>query len=327
MSRKVIALAILTVALVGLFAALYVVLPETSIELRIFVAASLTRVVRDDQPAFESEHNVKLLFNTGGSDALYQQIVSGSPADVFMAADVRWLERLNESGLLYDHQYWKFASNSLVVIVSTEDSAKVATLLDLTRPGVRIAVAAWTVPAGRYTNMTLTKIDAAWGNESNPNYRGPEWKNYTQRVIRNIITYEPDVEQVVTKVQTGVADAGFAYLSDVTHMGESKMKYIPIPPDVNVEAKYGIGVPKESRHPAIATEYVNFWLSEEGQDLLAKYGFGSSLVTSFLGANVSQMFDGTVVEQEPERSIRLSWSALAQSEFQRIRGDPRGGEN
>ena len=108
-------------------------------------------------------------------------------------------------------------------------------------------------------------------------YKGSAWEHYREHVIANIVTYETNVEQVVGKVLTDTVDVGFAYMSDASFLGQSKLKYIPIPTDVNVQAKYGIGIVNASTHYDLATKYVNFWLSQDGQALLAKYGFGATL--------------------------------------------------
>jgi molybdate transport system substrate-binding protein len=282
--RKLIAAAMFLLALVSVAGVYSYYLSEkpSPVELRVFAAASLTHVLQDNETLtrFEQENNVKILINLGGSDALYQQIYSGSPADVYMAADSSWLARLNQNGLLYNSQYWNFTSNVLVVIVPLDNPSNIGSLLDLTQPGVRIAVCAWTVPVGKYTNITLTKIDKTWGNEASSSYKGPEWKNYRDRVISNIVTYETNVQQVVGKVLTGTVDAGFAYMSDAVFLGQTKLKYVQITPDVNVQAAYGIGILNESSHYDLATKYVNFWLSKIGQDLLAQYGFGSVLTST-----------------------------------------------
>jgi molybdate transport system substrate-binding protein len=291
--RKLIVTGILLLALaavVGVYS--YNLSAQTpSIELRVFAAASLTHVLQDNQSLtrFEQENNVKILINLAGSDALYQQIYSGSPADVYMAADSLWLVKLNQKGLLYNDQYWNFTSNVLVVIIPLDNPRNIGSLSDLVQPGVRIAVCAWTVPVGKYTNITLTKIDKTWGNEASPSYKGPEWENYRDRVVANIVTYETNVQQVVGKVLTGTVDAGFAYMSDAVFLGQSRLKFVQIPPDVNVQAAYGVGVLKESSHYDLATKYVNFWLSKKGQDLLAQYGFGSILSSSSMLADFTHL--------------------------------------
>jgi len=252
---------------------------RASVQLRVFAAASLAHAIQDNSSskAFEEENSVKLLFNTGGSDTLYQQICAGVPADIFMAADSSWLQKLNQNELLYNNQYWNFTSNILIVILPPDNPGNITSLLDLTKPGIKIAVTAWTVPVGKYTNMTLTKIDNTWGNPASPKYKGQEWEHYRERVIANVITYETNVEQVVGKVLIDTVDVGVAYASDAAFLGQSKLKYLSIPSDVNVQAKYGIAVLNESTHYELATKYLNFWLSQEGQTVLTKYGFGATL--------------------------------------------------
>lgn len=149
-------------------------------------------------------------------------------------------------------------------------------------------MAAWTVPAGKYTNITLTKIDSIWGNKASTKYQGPQWENYRQLFVKNIVTYETNVEQVVTKVRIGVVDAGFAYMTDAMFYGQSKLKFVQIASDVNIQAQYWIGVLKNSTHTELAMKYLNFWTSKDGQDLLSKYGFGSTLPTLSMSTEILQ---------------------------------------
>jgi molybdate transport system substrate-binding protein len=249
---------------------------QSPTELRVFIAASLVNVVKENQQAFEKSNNAKILFNAGGSDALYQQIVSGSPADVYMAADFKWLEKLRAGGLLYEDKYWNFTSNILVVILPADNPSNITSLVDLTKPGLRIVIGAPTVPCGKYTNITLTKIDATWGNKASSKYKGEQWNHFRDRVIKNIISYEPSVDQITGKVLTGTADAGFVYISDA-QSGGSKLRFLEIPAEVNTLAIYGIGVIKASSHHDLAQRYVDSWLSSEGQTVLHKFGFGGAL--------------------------------------------------
>jgi molybdate transport system substrate-binding protein len=293
MNRKLIAiLAIVVVlaAVAGVIVEEYI-MPQQQppVEIRVFAAASLTNVVNASKPAFEKANNAKLLVNLAGSDALYAQLVAGSPADVYMAADSAWLVKLNQKGLLYNDKHWNFTTNILVVILPPDNPKGIITLADLAKSGVRIGVAAWTVPVGKYTNITLTKIDSTWGNKASTKYQGPQWENYRQNVVKNIITYETNVEQVVTKVRMGVVDAGFTYMTDAMFYGQSKLKFVQIAPDVNIQAQYGIGVLKNSTHTEQAMKYLTFWTSKDGQDLLAKYGFGSALPTMSISTEMLQV--------------------------------------
>ena len=264
----------------------------TATELRVFVAASLNTIVTENKEPFQTDNNVKLLFNAGSSDTLYAQILVGSPADVYMAADFKWLNQLKAGGLLYQDKYWNFTTNTLVVMLPSDNPKNITSLLDLVKPRVRIVVTGWNAPVGKYTNSTLNKIDSTWGNPSSPKYKGTEWENYKTRFIQNIISYETTVEQVVGKVVLGNCDAGVAYVSDAKTIGGSKLKQIQIPAEVNTVGTFAIGAVKASSHPDLAMKYVNFWLSNEGQTLLARYGFGQTLamVTSPTWCNLSYRF-------------------------------------
>ena len=248
---------------------------KTPTELRVFVAASLTNIVKKHAAeGFERENNVRILFNLGGSDALYAQIALGSPVDVYMAADFKWTNQLKTGRLLDNNQYWNFTTNKLIVILPADNPKNITTLLDLVRPYTTIVVAGLTVPVGKYTDTTLTKIQKTWGNRSDPTYKGPQWEHYRDKIINNIASYEPAVNYVVTKVLMGVCDAGFAYITDVKFQGP-RLQYVEIPSEVNTIGTYGIAVIKDTTNRDLATKYVNFWLSDEGQKLLADYGFVS----------------------------------------------------
>jgi molybdate transport system substrate-binding protein len=242
-------------------------------ELRVFAAASLANVVNVHKLKFEKENNVKLMFNFGSSNSLYQQLFSGAPADVYLSADLRWTKKLNESELLYKNEYYNFTKNKLVVIIPEDNPKNISSLLDLTKPNVKVIIATPTSPIGTYTNITLTKIGEIWGDEHSPQYRGAQWKNYRDRVVKNIISYEPSVSQVVSKVALGVCDAGFAYVSDTTSQ-QSGLKYLNIHEEVNTIGIYGIAVMDTVSKLSVAEKYVEFWFSDEGQTLLADYGFG-----------------------------------------------------
>jgi molybdate transport system substrate-binding protein len=232
-------------------------------------------VLEKHQERFEKENNAKVIFNFASADRLYAQIYSGSPCDVFMSPDFKWTRRLKADGLLDNDQYWNFTTSKLAVILPADNPRNITTLLDLVKPNTKIAVGAWGIPVGTYTNMTLTKIQKTWGNRSDPNYKGPQWEHYRDRILKNIVSYEPMVISITTKVITGVVDAGIVFEFEASFVGP-KVKCVEIPSSVNMIGTFGIAVIKNAVNRDLAVEYVNFWLSDEGQRLLAEYGFGAS---------------------------------------------------
>lgn len=248
---------------------------KTPTELRVFSAGGLMHVVEKHQERFERENNAKVMVNFASADSLYQQIYFGSPCDVYMSADFKWTKKLKTDGLLDNDQYWNFTTNKLIVILPADNPKNITTLLDLVRPNTKIALGTWRIPVGTLTNMTLTKIQKTWGNRSDPRYKGPQWEHYRDRIINNIVSYEPMVTTVTTKVLMGVVDAGVVFVSEAKFVGP-KLQYVEIPSSVNTIGTFGIAVIKDTSNRDLATKYVNFWLSEEGQRLLTDYGFGAT---------------------------------------------------
>lgn len=252
---------------------------SSSKELRVFVASSLINAVEDANSQFEKDNNCKVVVNIGGSNGLYQQIISGAPCDVFMSADFQWTNQLTASNWLYNDVYQNFTSNTLEVLTPKDNPANLTTLLDLAKPGVKLVIADLTVPVGSYFNKTLTKIDATWGNTSSSLYMGPEWENFRAKVLANVVSYETKVQDVVGKVSLGLGtvDAGVAFISDATYgaLTGAQLQYIEIPPEVNTQGIYGIAVISDSANVDLAAKYVDFWLSTEGQATLKTYGFGT----------------------------------------------------
>jgi molybdate transport system substrate-binding protein len=246
--------------------------------LRVFMASSLINVVNNMTNEFNIQNNCIITLNSAGSNTLYQQITSGSRCDVFMAADSKWTKQLDNANLL-SNGYQNFTNNKLEILVPKDNPKHIKSMLDLVKPGVKIVIAESTVPVGAYTNKTLTKIDATWGNQSSTLYRGPEWENYRSRFLANVVSYEVSVESVVGKVSLGLGtiDAGMAFVSDATYaeMSGAKLGAIEVPTEVNTVGTYGIAMIDGASQTNLAQKYVDFWLSSQGQTLLNDYGFGT----------------------------------------------------
>jgi molybdate transport system substrate-binding protein len=223
-------------------------------ELTVAAAASLTDAFTDIGRAFEEENpGVSVRFTFGPSDGLATQINEGAPVDVFASASPSWIEAVQEVGPGLG-PVTDFARNKLAIIVPVDNPAEVNGLDDLTRAGMRLVIAAEGVPAGDYAREVFAKAgirDAA---------------------LANVVSNEEDVKGVVTKVLSGDADAGIAYVTDVTPDVADEIALIPIHEEVNVIAVYPIAVVRGANESELANSFVEYVLGE-GQGVLARYGF------------------------------------------------------
>ena len=236
-------------------------------ELTVFTAASLTGAFGEIGRLYTNQTNIVVAFNFDGSQNLRTQIENGAYADVFASANTKQMNALKQIQLMNDSSIIVFTENRLSLIVPKDNPAKISSLADLAKPGLKIVMGTKDVPVGDYALQIINRL----GNDS---AYGPDYKT---KVMANIISQETTVNYVVTKVALGEADVGFAYVSDVTKDLASKVDQVDIPDEYNVIAKYPLGIVKESLYPAHSQDFINLVTSDQGKAILEKYGFSASL--------------------------------------------------
>jgi molybdate transport system substrate-binding protein len=231
--------------------------------LTVFAASSLTEAFEDIGAAFEAQRaDIDVEFSFAGSPTLRAQLAQGASADAFASADEANMQAALDEALVQAGAS-TFARNRLTIIVPADNPGDIHLLPDLSKESLRIVIAAPDVPAGRYTREVLDKIAA---DESFvPGFR--------EAVLDNVVSEEPNVKAVVAKVQLGEADAGIVYVSDITPEIDEDVDTVEIPLDYNVEASYLIAVTADAAQPDTARAFIEFLLSEEGQEILEEHGF------------------------------------------------------
>lgn len=211
--------------------------------LTIFAAASLTNVFPQIAPHER--------FSFAGSNALAAQIQLGAPADVFASADTRLPQQLYRKGLC--DKPVVFTRNALVLIVPRSNPAGIHSVYGLERRGVKLVVAAPAVPVGAYTRQALKNMRLG-------------------RVLRNVVSNETDVREVLAKVSLGEADAGFVYSTDARTV-RGRVTVLKLPASAQPTVRYGICVVKHSSHAAAAMAFVRTVLGQGAQATLRAAGF------------------------------------------------------
>jgi molybdate transport system substrate-binding protein len=147
-----------------------------------------------------------------------------------------------------------FAGNELVLAVPA-DSDEVASLEDLSKDGVTIAIGQ-DVTVGSYTRTVLDKFPAG----------------QSEAILANVRSEEPDVAGITGKLTQGAVDAGFLYISDV-RATDGQLKTITLPDDLQPQVAYGVAVVKGAKHPEQAEEFIAGLLDGAGARSLEDAGF------------------------------------------------------
>lgn len=238
-------------------------MPASATTLTVFAAASLTDAFGEIGRTFELEHpGVTVAFNFAGSNQLAQQIIEGSPADVFVSANTSQMTIVVDSGAIITGAQQTFVRNRLVVIYPDDNPAGIQTVHDLARPGLKLVLAAKEVPVGQYALDFLGKASKL------PEYTA----TFSETVVANVVSYEANVRAVLSKVSLGEADAGIVYTSDAGEAA-STVGRIDIPDELNTIASYPIAPLTDAPNAGLAQEFVDYMLTPAAQTILGNYGF------------------------------------------------------
>ena len=211
---------------------------------RVFAAASLT----DAFTELERSSPVAVDFTFAGTPALLGQLRDGAPADVLATADEENMRKAIDGGLVTGATV--LARNRLAIVVPAGNPAHVTGVADLARPGLKVALCAPEVPAGRYARQMLERA----------------------QVAVTPVTEESNVKAVVSKASLGEIDAGVVYVTDVKAAGAAVTE-VGIPDAVNVMASYEVAMVASSKNKERATAFISFARGEVGRRVLAGNGF------------------------------------------------------
>jgi molybdate transport system substrate-binding protein len=218
----------------------------------VFAAASVTAAFTELGDAYTAANpDADVTFNFAGSSDLVAQISEGAPVDVFASADLANMAKLTDAGLDADVPV-VFATNAAEIIVEAGNPEGIVSIADLADADLVVVQCALEVPCGAYAAQVFASAGVSVAPKS----------------------FEANVNAVVAKVNLGEADAGIVYRTDVLAAG-GRAEGVPIPDGINVIAEYPIAVTAGAPNPTGADRFVEFVLSQAGQEILASFGFGA----------------------------------------------------
>jgi molybdate transport system substrate-binding protein len=245
---------LLVASLAVLFAPNYMPAPA---DLRVFAAASLKDVLDDANVRYRRVTGYHVVASYGGSDDLAQQIHSGARADIFISADIDWMDYLADRELIKPETRFNFLGNKLVLIASVGSAPKLAIgpkfpLAQALGNG-RLAIAdPAAVPAGKYGRAALQAL-GVWDS------------------VKGRVAMAQDVRNALELVSRREAPLGIVYQSDaLADRGVDIVGTFPAsshPPII-----YPLPVIKASTNPT-AKSYIAFLQSPEVKAAFGLPGF------------------------------------------------------
>lgn len=219
-------------------------------KLTVFAAASLQQTFTTLGKRYEAAHpGTTITFSFAGSSDLVTQIQNGAPADVFASADEANMAKLAKTDVAGSPE--DFATNVLEIAVAPGNPKGITGLGDLTSSDVQLVTCAAPVPCGAAT----AKVEQTEGIDLKP------------------VSEEQSVTDVLGKVESGQADAGLVYVTDVRG-ADGKVEGVPFDAASKAVNTYPIGVLQDAANPALAKAFTAYVRSTDGQEVLSDAGFG-----------------------------------------------------
>ena len=171
--------------------------PPAGEALHVAAAASLEEVLGQLQADYaEAARGASVRCVFGASDELADQLLAGSPADLFLSADPHQLDRLDAAGLTSPGRRVVLAANTLAAIGPAERHSRVSAPADLLQPETgRIAVARPSSPLGGYTRAYLERL------------------GLYEALLPRLVAAD-SARSVASAVRAGRADVGLVYGSE-----------------------------------------------------------------------------------------------------------------
>ncbi len=226
--------------------------------LTVLAGAGFVKVTNDLKTEFEKKHpGVTVNVQNGGSGELFATLETQKSADIFLPADYKYMSDAITKGYIKNSTVKNITQNIPVIAVKKGNPKNITSLQDLAKPGVRVAIGEPKGPAiGKATEQIFNST------------------NLTENISSNVVTKTTTVNQLLTYLTTGQADAVIIWKDMVTwDEAKDQIEVIEIPQNENKISTVPIGVTVYTKNSKLANEFEDFVTSTEGLTIWQKWGF------------------------------------------------------
>ena len=226
--------------------------------LQVWSCGGLAEAMMPAHAAYEQQSGVKIVYTGAFAAALGKSLLTGGgQTEVFAGRVLALAQNLRKAGKMVNFRPLCFTS--YVIAVPKGNPAKIANIEDLTRPGVRVAMALEASAPGGQAVMGILKA-----------------ADITGKVLANVREQGSCVQRSVADVTEGRADAMIVERR-ICRMARfaDKLEYVEIPDRLFPAGPltFTVGMMANAADPAKATAYMDWITSAQGQEYFEAAGF------------------------------------------------------
>ncbi|WP_320201455.1 molybdate ABC transporter substrate-binding protein [Agrobacterium sp. rho-13.3] len=223
----------------------------------VFAAASMKNALDAANAEWTKQSGNKTTVSYAASSALAKQIEGGAPADLFISADLAWMDYVAGKKLIKEDTRTNLLGNRLVLVAPADKATPVEIkqgfdLAKLVGDGKLAMGAVDSVPAGKYGKAALEKL-GVWSS------------------VEGKVAGAESVRAALVLVSRGEAPYGIVYQTDAA--ADQGVKIVgSFPQESHEPIIYPVAILSESKSPAAAA-YLDFLKSAKAAPFFEKQGF------------------------------------------------------
>ena len=243
----------------GLLLFLGLIYQSHAAQINIAVASNALAALKVISSEFEKQTGHSVQISTGSTGKLYAQILNGAPFDVFLAANEREPEKLEQSHLTVPNTRFTYALGKLVAWSSDKALLKPEDIADVlvSENVIRIAIAnPKTAPYGYAAQQVLQKMGV--------------YNSLQAKIIRG-----ENVSQTYQFVMTSNAQVGFIAKSQIQGELSNEGSYWEIPEELYTPIKQQAVWLLRAKENLAASAFIDFIKSDTARHILvSRFGYG-----------------------------------------------------
>lgn len=235
-------------------------------ELNIAVASNFQVPAEKIQKLFEEQYQVKIQLLTASSGKHFAQIINGAPVDVFMAADVSYIEKLIEQGKAVAETNNTYAVGKLAMVFRKDFPIKTfREYQKLSEAGIFFTPEVFKKIQFRFLSMANPDL-APYGRAAQE-VLGK--MNFKASSVSRLVVGE-NINQAQQFLTSGNADLAMLALSQVIN---TDLNYLPVPTALYAPIRQNLVLIKSTRKKELALQFVQFLKTKKIRELIQKYGY------------------------------------------------------
>ncbi len=255
---KLVRLAAVAALVFGASATTFVKRAAAGDEIVVFAAASLKNALDDISAEWSKASGNTVRVSFAGSSNLARQIQQGAPADVFISANVKWMDTLQQDNLVDAASRRILLRNRIVLIAHGKSAEKVEIkqgfdLAGLLKDGKLAMAMVDSVPAGIYGKAALTSLGV--------------WQGVAPKVAQS-----DNVRAALALVARGEAPFGIVYATDAAASDNVTVVGM-FPEQTHPPIIYPAAVVAESKKKPVATSFLDFLVTNKAKHIFEREGF------------------------------------------------------